>query len=71
MQAATGEESDGPLPRQAQDAHQDVDNLEGGHGLDGAVEVLGQEVPEDLGPEEGFDGGAYLVWWRVSRRLWV
>jgi len=26
-----------------------------------AIEVLGEEVPEDLGPEKGFDCGGYLV----------
>ena len=36
--------------------------MEDRDGLDGAVEVLGREVPEDLGPEEAIDGGGDLVW---------
>jgi hypothetical protein len=35
--------------------------LEGRYGFDGAVEVLGQEVPEDLWPKESFQCGCYLV----------
>jgi hypothetical protein len=26
-----------------------------------SVEVLGEEIPEDLGPEESLDCGGYLV----------
>jgi hypothetical protein len=36
--------------------------LQDGDGLDGAVEVLGQEVPEDFGPEEAVEAGGDLVW---------
>ena len=38
------------------------------YGFYGSIEVLGEEVPEYLGPEEAFDCGGYLVWrFRVSR----
>lgn len=30
--------------------------------LDGAVEVLGCEIPEDLGPEESFHRRCDLIW---------
>jgi hypothetical protein len=35
--------------------------LEDGEGLDHDVERVGEEVPEDLGPDEALDGGADLV----------
>jgi len=35
--------------------------LEYGERFDGTVEILGEEVPEELGPEEAFKGGSYLV----------
>lgn len=41
VQASTGKQAEGPLPSKAQDAHEEVDDLEGGYWLDGAVEVLG------------------------------
>lgn len=69
METATSKQANGPFPRQTQHAHEEVDDLQSGNRLDGAVEVLGQEVPEDLGPEEGFNGSAYLVCGRVSQRV--
>jgi hypothetical protein len=30
--------------------------LQDGDGFDGRVEVFGQEVEEEFGPEEGFEG---------------
>ena len=35
--------------------------MEDREGLDSGVEVFGEEVPEDLGPEEAFEGGSALV----------
>lgn len=61
MQACAREQRQRPFPRQADDAQDDVDDLQDGERLHGRVEVLGQEVPEDLGPEEGFQRGGYLV----------
>lgn len=61
VEAGAGEEAEGPLPGEADEAHDDVDDLEGGHGLDGDIEVLGQKVPEDLGPKKGLDAGGDLV----------
>ena len=61
MQPRAREEGERPLPREADDAQEEVYDLENGEGLDGRVEVLGQKVPEDLGPEEGLERGGYLV----------
>ena len=61
VQPRAREEGERPLPREADDAQEEVYNLENGEGLDGRVEVLGQKVPEDLGPEEGLERGGYLV----------
>ena len=35
--------------------------MEEGDGADGGVEVCGEEVPEEFGPEETFDAGEDLV----------
>lgn len=61
MKAGASEESERPLPSKTDKAHEDVDDLEGGHRLNSNVEVLGQKVPEDLGPEKGLDAGGDLV----------
>lgn len=61
MDSRAGNEGQRPLVAQAEQSRDEVDDLQGGDGLDGAVEVLGQEVPEDLGPEEGLDGCGNLV----------
>jgi hypothetical protein len=61
VEAGACEEAEGPFPGEADDAHDEVDDLQRGDLCDGAVEVLGEEVPEDLGPEEGLNGGTYLV----------
>lgn len=58
-----GEERHGPLPGEGEEAEQQVDALQDGDGAHGRVEVGGEEVPEDLGPEEGFEGGGDLVFW--------
>ena len=50
-----------PLPSEGEEAEEQIDDLQDGEGLDGAVEVLGQEIPEDLGPEEAFERGGALV----------
>jgi len=36
--------------------------LQNWNGLYGGVEVLGQEVEEEFGPEEAFDCAGELVW---------
>lgn len=35
--------------------------MEDGDGADGVVEIGGEEVPEEFGPEETFDAGDDLV----------
>jgi hypothetical protein len=66
VQAGAREETQGPLPAQPDNAQDDVEDLESGDLGHSAVEVLGEEVPEDLGPEDGFNAGAYLVCVHVS-----
>lgn len=62
MQTAAGEQRQWPFPGDTDYAEDNVENLQDGNGLDGAIEVLGEEIPEDLGPEEAVETGGYLVW---------
>lgn len=62
MQTGACDEGEWPLVCDAEDSQEEVDDLEGWDGSDGGVEVLGEEVPEDLRPEEAFEGSGYLVW---------
>lgn len=54
MDLAAGDVFEGPFVGEADDAEDEVDGLEDGDGLDGAVEVLGVEVEEEFGPEVAF-----------------
>lgn len=65
MDGAAGEETEWPFPGEHEECHDHVDDLEEGEGFYCVIEVLGQEVPEDFGPEESFEGGCALVW------IWV
>ena len=51
--AGGGEEGEGPFPGEAEQAEEEVDDLEDRDRADAAVEVGGEEVEEDFGPEEG------------------
>lgn len=46
-----GEEGERPFPAETEDAEEEVDGLEEGDGAHAGVEVGGEEVPEDFGPE--------------------
>ena len=61
MEAGAGDGAEGPLEGKHAETEEEVDDLQDGDGLDGAVEVLGGKVPEYLGPEEAFEGGGDLV----------
>ena len=61
MQRGPRERLERPLPGEGEEAEEQVDDLQDREGLHGGVEVLGQEVPEDLGPEEAFERGGALV----------
>lgn len=61
MDASACEERKWPFVAEAEDAEEEVDDLECGDWFYGAVKILGEEVPEDLGPEKGFYCGGYLV----------
>lgn len=49
------------FPDYSEEAEEQVEGLEDRHGFHGRVEGFGEEVPEDLGPEEGVEGGGELV----------
>jgi len=66
--AGEAEDVEGPLVAERDEAEQQVERLEDGDGLHGAVEVVGEEVEEDLGPDESFYAGGYLIW--ESRQVW-
>jgi len=57
MKSGSSEGAEGPLPCEHDDAEDDVEDLEDGDGLHGSVEVFGEEIPEDLGPEDAVDTG--------------
>ena len=61
MHAGAGHPGPWPFPPEREQAEEEVEDLQDGQGLDGAVEGFGQEVPEDFGPEESFEGGGDLV----------
>lgn len=61
MERGLRDELEGPLPGEDDEPADNVDDLQGGEGLHRAVEVGGEEVPEDLGPEEAVDAGGDLV----------
>jgi hypothetical protein len=51
-----------PFPSKHDDTKDDVDYLKRGDGFDGSIEVLGEEIPEDLGPEDAVNTGYELPW---------
>jgi hypothetical protein len=61
VDAGAGDEGKRPLQGDHSQTEEQVDDLEDGDGLDCGIERFGEEVPEDLGPEEALDGGADLV----------
>ncbi len=67
MQCRPGDESKRPFPRKEEDAEHKVDDLQDREWLYCKVEVLGEEVPEDLRPEEAFKCCCYLVWFLLAR----
>jgi hypothetical protein len=62
VESSAGEKRKRPFPSESDDAEDDVDDLQDGERFDGAIEVFCEKVPEDFGPEEGFEGSSYLVW---------
>lgn len=61
MHTRSGDEGKRPLIATADNAEDHVDDLERGNRFDGTVEVLGEEVPEDLGPEEAVEACCDLI----------
>ena len=62
MQPAARDVLERPLVGEGEDGEDEVDGLQDGDGLDGGVEVLGQEVEEEFRPEVGFEGRGDVVW---------
>ena len=50
----SGKDPERPFPGEAKDTEEEIYDLEDGYWLNGPIEILGKEVPEDLGPEEAF-----------------
>ncbi|MCJ1471027.1 hypothetical protein MMC07_009675 [Pseudocyphellaria aurata] len=61
MHGGVGEPGKWILPGETQDAEEQVDDLQDGDRPHRAVEVGGEEIPEDFRPEEAFEGGGDLV----------
>lgn len=61
VESGAADELERPLVRETGEAEDEIYDLQNGDGFDGAVEVGGEEVPEDLGPEEAFDCSGDLV----------
>jgi hypothetical protein len=57
VESCTCEEGQRPFPGEGDDTEDEVDDLQDWEGFYGRVEVFGEEIPEDFGPEEGFDCG--------------
>ena len=53
-----------PFPRETDETQDEVEDLQDGNGAHGAIEVGGEKVPEDLGPEEALEGRRDLVYKR-------
>ena len=51
-----------PLHRKREDSEHNVDDLQVWEGVNEDIEVAGEDVPEDLGPEEAFNTGTDLNW---------
>ena len=49
------------FPAEGQEAKEKVDGLEDRNGAHSAIEVGGEEVPEEFGPEVALEGGCGLV----------
>jgi hypothetical protein len=56
MQIRARHPSQRPFVSEADERDDDVEDLQDRDGFDGCVEVFGQEVEEEFGPEEGFEG---------------
>lgn len=51
-----------PFPGHHPEPNDEIDDLERGKRFHGEIQCLGGKVPKDLGPEEGLDRGADLVY---------
>ena len=60
MEWGQGHEVKRPFHRKGKDAEHNIDDLQVREGLDKDVEIRGEDVPEDLGPEETLDTSTNL-----------
>lgn len=66
MQTCPGEPSQWPFVGEANERDGHVDDLQDRYRFHRGVEVLGEEVEEELGPEEAFYCSGKLVWTALS-----
>ena len=71
MQHASSDPLQRPFVRERDDSDYEIDDLEDGYRLYGEVEVLGEPVEEEFGPEEAFEGGCYLIYGIDQCCVWV
>jgi hypothetical protein len=60
VDSRSSNETQRPFPSEHDETEDDVNYLEGRDGFDCSIEVLGEEIPEDLGPEDSVDAGYEL-----------
>lgn len=66
MKAGPGDKAQWPLQGKHSQSKDEVDCLQNRDGFDSWVQVLGEEVPKYLGPNEPFNGSANLICTNVS-----
>jgi hypothetical protein len=65
VQRRAGDKLERPFVSQRDEAQHKVDDLQDRKGFDAGIKVLGEEVEEEFGPEEAFEGGGDLVYQRA------
>jgi hypothetical protein len=62
VQCRSGHETKGPLKCEHKESEDKIDSLQHGNRFDGSIEGLGEEIPEDLRPEEAFNSSSNLIY---------
>jgi hypothetical protein len=70
MQSSARKQGQWPFPSETDDAEDDVDDLQYGDGLHSGIEVFGEKIPEDFGPEEAFKCSSYLIYLMRLVQVW-
>ena len=71
MDRGSRKEAGWPFEQKSHDSEHKIDNLQDRKRLDGHIEVLGEEIPEDFGPEEAFEGCSDLICGRKKESMSV